>query len=339
MKLAVFAYSRQGCETARRVMAALPEWDGCAFAPQRICPPDFSAIEKPSQPFYGAQFHQADALVFVGSCGIAVREIAPHLTSKTTDPAVVCVDETARFAVSLLSGHIGGANALAEKIASELGAIPVITTATDRNGRFSVDRWAAENGLAIDDMALAKAVSAAVLEGDVPLCADFPVVTPLPSGLTAGESGDLGIAVTCRTDAPFSQTLRLIPQVLHIGLGCRRGTAKETIAQAVKSVLTAHRIDARSIKLAASIDLKRDEAGLLDFCRQQGWDIRFYSPEALQAVEGDFTASEFVSAVTGVDNVCERAALADADELWIKKTAVNGVTVALAAEKWEVRFG
>lgn len=338
MKLAVFAYSRQGCETARRVRAALAA-DCRAFAPQRICPPDFSPIEKPSQSFYGAQFRWADVLVFVGSCGIAVREIAPHLESKTTDPAVVCVDETAQFAVSLLSGHIGGANALTEKIASALGAIPVVTTATDRNGRFSVDKWAAENGLIIDDMALAKDVSAAILEGDVPLRADFPVATPLPLGVTAGESGDLGIAVTCRTDAPFSRTLHLIPQVLHIGLGCRRGTAKETIARSVESVLCEHHIDRRSIKMAASIDLKRDEAGLLDYCREQGWDIRFYSPEALQAVEGDFTASEFVSAVTGVDNVCERAALAEADELWIKKTAVNGVTVALAAEKWEVRFG
>lgn len=339
MKLAVFAYSRQGCQTARRVLSALAETEGCAFAPSHLAEEGFLPLAKPSRPFYGEWFHQADALVFVGSCGIAVREIAPHIESKLTDPAVVCVDETGTFAVSLLSGHIGGGNALTERLAAALGAQAVVTTATDRNGRFSVDTWGTENGLVIDDISLIKAVSAAVLEGEVPLCADFPIIEPLPLGLKRGDEGKLGIAVTCRTDAPFSRTLRLIPRVLHIGLGCRRGTAKKTVAQAVETVLAAEHIDPRAIKLAASIELKRDEAGLVDYCREQGWELRFYSAQRLQAVEGDFTASSFVSAVTGVDNVCERAALAEADTLWSKKTAVNGVTVALAAEKWEVRFG
>lgn len=338
MNIALLAYSRNGCETARRVMEALPEDEIRCYTAARIAQPPFGEIPKPSREFYGALFAEAQAMIFVGSVGIAVREIAPHVRSKATDPAVIAVDERGQFVVSVLSGHIGGANALTGRLAAALGATPVITTATDINHRFSVDAWAARRGYLISSLSAAKAVSAAVLEGEVPLCADAPIVPPLPAGVCLGQSGAVGIHIGYRKCRPFETTLHLIPPVLQLGLGCRRGTEQDAARRAVEQVCRENAIDRRAICCAASIDLKADEAGLLEYCREEKLPISFHSAAALQAVPGEFTPSDFVRSVTGVDNVCERAALLGAERLIVRKTALDGVTVALAVQTWEVRF-
>lgn len=340
MKLAIFAYSRRGCETALRVQGALcaPADECRCFAPAKYADGAVQPIVPPYNQFTGPLFAWADALVFVGAVGIAVRSIAPYVRDKRTDPAVLGVDELGRFVIPLLSGHIGGANALARRAANVLGAAAVITTATDINSRFSADAWAARHGLAITDMSASKAVSAAILEGVVPLCCDFPIVGGLPSGTAAGDTGEVGICISWKQKKPFAETLLLVPPVLHLGLGCRRGIAVEAIRDAVNRVLEDHGIHPGAIKCAATIDLKRDEPGLLAYCVQQGWPISFYSAQQLRAVEGEFTPSERVLQVTGVDNVCERAAMMCAHRLVVRKTACNGVTVALAEERWEAHF-
>lgn len=340
MKLAVFAFSRRGCETARRVLEAM-EGDcvGRAYTMEKYAGEGFIPIAPPLGKFTGPVFAWADAMVFVGACGIAVRAIAPYVRDKRTDPAVLVVDELGTFVISLLSGHIGGANDLTGRLAHALGAAPVITTATDVNRKFSVDAWAARQGFAIGSMHAAKAVSAAILEGPVPLVSDLPVVTDLPSGVTAGDSGSVGICISWEKKRPFDETLLLVPPVLHLGIGCRRGIRAQTIREAVEAVLAEGHIHPKAVKCAASIDLKADEAGLLEYCGEMGWPLSFYSAEELGRVEGTFTPSEFVRSVAGVDNVCERAALLGAETLVVRKTARNGVTVAVAAEHLEVRFG
>lgn len=340
MKLAIFAYSRRGRETALRARDCLarPEDEVRCFAPEKYAGGDFAPLRSPCAQFTGPLFAWADALLFTGAVGIAVRSIAPYVRDKRTDPAVLCTDELGQFVIPLLSGHIGGANALALQLAQGLGAVPVVTTATDVNGKFSVDTWAARQGLYIDHIKAAKAVSAAILEHPVPLCCAFPIEGELPPGTEPGGHGDVGICISCRKEAPFRQTLLLVPAVLHLGLGCRRGTTEETIRTAVEQVLSQHSIHPRALKCAASIDLKRDEQGLLDFCAARDLPLSFYSAEELGALEGDFTPSERVLRITGVDNVCERAAMMDARRLVVRKTACNGVTVAVAEEDWTVRF-
>lgn len=338
MNAALFAYSRRGCATARRVMEALGGYTVQAYTMERFEETGFSPIRRPARDFYGPIFADVQAMIFVSSVGLAVREIAPHLKSKATDPAVLVLDELGQYVIPVLSGHIGGANELAKELAVSLGAQAVITTATDINGRFSVDAWAAKNGCAITSLPVAKAVSAAVLEGDVPLTCDFPVVTDLPRGIVSGAAGALGVYIGVYEKTPFARTLRLIPRIVHLGIGCRKGTGEEAIRAAVDAALAEHGVDKRAVKCAASIDLKAQEAGLLAYCRAEGLPIEFYTAEELRAVRGEFTPSEFVKSVTGVDNVCERAALRNAETLLIKKTARDGVTVAAAAEHWEVRF-
>ena len=215
----------------------------------------------------------------------------------------------------------------------------MITTATDINKRFSVDAWAARNGYEIASLNRAKAVSAAILEQDIPLQCDYPIMTKLPGGVIPGDSGAVGIRISVYRDEPFERTLRLIPRILHLGIGCRKGTDISVIRETVDTVLKENNIDHRAVKCVASIDLKAEEAGLLAYCQEEKLPMTFYSNQELKAVPGEFTPSVFVQSITGVDNVCERAALIGAKKMIVKKTARNGVTVALAEEHWEVHFG
>ena len=336
MKIAIFAYSRGGCAAARRVSAALPEAETLCYAVPRLEEAGFLPLAKD---VYRERFSSMDALIFIGACGIAVREIAPYLVSKKTDPAVLCIDEKLQFVIPLLSGHIGGANDLSRRLAGALGASAVITTATDVNGKFAVDAWAAKNGCAISSMPLAKKVAAEILEHDVPLVSEFPVRGALPNGVVEGGTGTLGILIGVHTKAPFAETLRLVPRLLHVGVGCRKGISKEAVEAAIQTVFASHDLDLAAVKGVYSIDLKQQEAGLLAACAAHDWPAAFYTAEELRAVAGEFTESPFVQGITGVGNVCERAAMRGTDNLLVKKTALNGVTVAVAAEDWEVSFG
>ena len=336
MRITLFAYSRTGCGTARRVCAALAEAETVCYAVPRLEAEGFLPLGKA---VYGAVFSEMDALIFVGAAGIAVREIAPFVRDKRTDPAVLCLDERANFVIPLLSGHIGGANALARRLAAALGAAAVVTTATDVNGKFSVDTWAAEHGCAISDMGLAKRVSAEILEHSVPVCSEFPIRGPLPDGLVLGNSGELGIYIGVTMRTPFTHTLRLVPRVLRVGVGCRKGISQEAVENAIQEVFAEYALDIAAVSGVFTIDLKKNEAGLRDACEARGWPLTCCSAAELRAVPGDFTPSPFVESVTGVDNVCERAAMRGAERLLVRKCAKNGVTVAVAAEAWEVDFG
>lgn len=339
MKIALFAYSRQGCRTARRVMRFFENEELSAFTMERFAESGFSPIPRPSRSFYGTLFSESDAMIFVGSCGIAVREIAPHVKDKRTDPAVISLDELGRFVIPLLSGHIGGANRLAAELAAALGSTAVITTATDIHQKFSVDAWAARQGFHISSMLRAKEISAAILEEPVGLCSDLPIVSDLPNGVVMADSGKIGIYIGWQKKEPFEKTLRLVPPILHLGIGCKRNTPSEAIAEAVSLVLDRYKMDAHGVECVASVDLKSNEEGLLAYCREMQWPLSFYSADDLMSVSGDFTSSAFVKGVVGVDNVCERAALLGADRLVVKKTAHNGVTVAVAEKCMEVCFG
>ena len=327
MTVAVIAFTRRGAELGRKLAAAL---GGALYAPARFAA-DAGAEPVPALAAWtAARWEDSDALVFVGAAGIAVRAVAPHVRDKFTDPAVVSVDEGGRFAVPLLSGHVGGANELALRVAELTGGQAAVSTATDVNGLFAVDVWAKGNGLVITDRALAKEVSAALLEGKaVGFASDFG--HPCPAGLTQGPA-EIGVWVTARTGAgPFSRTLRLAPKGLILGVGCRRGTERAAIEEAAAEALAGY--EPLAVAAVATIDLKKDEPGLLAFCAARGLPLLTFSAGELSAVAGDFTPSDFVKGVTGVDNVCERAAAAAGGRIVVPKLAKNGVTASVAEKR------
>lgn len=280
-------------------------------------------------------FNEADALIFIGAAGIAVRAIAPHVRHKSLDPAVVVVDEGGSFAVPILSGHLGGANDLAREIAELIGAVPVITTATDVRGVFAVDEWARHQNLYVSNPEHIKHVSGKILAGEnVSVSSDYPISGAAPTGVVADGAADVRVSVKLTDDA-----LCLVPRIAVLGVGCRRGTSAETIAAEYHRMLEEENISAAALCAVSSIDIKRNEPGLAAFCAAQNVPFVTYTAAELAAAEGEFTPSEFVSRTVGVDNVCERsAALASGGELIVRKRAANGVTLALALKPLELNW-
>lgn len=281
-------------------------------------------------------FDKYEAIIFIGACGIAVRAIAPYIKSKVFDPAVVVVDERAEFAVPILSGHIGGANELALKIAEITGAKPVITTATDTNGKFSVDVFAVKNNLHIADMRMAKLISAELLQGHkIGLYSEFKLEN-VPDCFC--ENAEIGICISHDGEKkPFLETLNLIPKNVVLGAGCKKGTSD--MIMLAGEFLAAHGISREAVCMIASIDLKKDEKAMNRLADELGVPFRTYTARELSEQIGEFTSSEFVKETVGVDNVCERAVCASGAELAVKKTAKNGVTLAAGTISLKIDFG
>lgn len=276
------------------------------------------------------QFSNADALVFVGAVGIAVRAIAPHCRGKAVDPAVVVLDEQGRFAVSLLSGHLGGANDLTRQLAAACHAVPVITTATDGRGIFAVDEWAVRQHCAVAEPERIKYISGTLLAGKrVHYFSDWQIEGEPPAGVVPAATAAQADFVLTLT--PEGEALHIVPRIAVLGIGCKRGISECRLQEAFSVFCAANALAPQSVAAAASIDLKKDEQSLLDFAKNNGWTTEFYTAETLRAVRGHFTASQFVKGVTGVDNVCERAAVkAAGGKLFMPKWAYNGVTFAVA---------
>ena len=335
--IAFIAFTQRGCILAQKLAQGLPEqrsfagWSCHVSGPARYADELGIAAYESLDEWVGAAFAQDDALVFVGATGIAVRAIAPYTKDKFSDPAVVSIDEAGAFAVSLLSGHVGGANELARALSAVAGGQAVVSTATDVNGVFAVDEWAERNGFAIVERELAKKVSATLLEGGtVGFASDIAWEGELPAGLIEGPA-PLGICVSADTAAqPFPATLHVVPRTVVVGVGCRRGIEYPVLAQVVDDALEAAGVSWNEVATLATIDVKRDEEAIRKLAEAHRCDVRFYSAEELAQVPGEFASSAFVEQTVGVDNVCERAACADGARLFAPRHAEHGVTVALA---------
>lgn len=314
MKVACLAFTEKGFTLAKKLAEVLGGTAARSGRPLTL------------QQWTGTNFTRADALIYVGAVGIAVRAIAPCLRDKTTDPAVVAVDECAQFAVPLASGHLGGANDLARRIGSICGAVPVITTATDANGVFAVDAWARCQQCAVLRTEYIRRVSGALLAGQtVCMRTAFPIEGTPPSGIELTDEKPYSVYVG--VDAPPSTVLWVIPRRIVLGIGCRKGVGCADLEKALQQL----GVPLQAVCGVASIDLKAKEPGLLEFCADHGWGLKTYSAEELAKVPGVFTSSVFVTQITGVDNVCERAAvLASEGTLVQRKQARDGVTMAAA---------
>ena len=343
MKASVIAFSTKGCETAKKVAEAFPEGAAEVYAKTSMDTLGVQKVECSMHKWTENAFAEDDVIVFVGAIGIAVREIAPFVKRKDLDPAVIGIDELGHYCVPLLSGHIGGANGYAVEIARKVGAVPVVTTATDINGKISIDAWAVTNGLDVQNLGAIKDVSSAVLSGSpVGLVSDIPVAGEVPEELSGGKDAPVGVYIGYDTSAkPFPATLRLVPRTCAVGIGCRRGTPEEAIAAAVDEAFAKIGLPKESACGFATIDLKKDEEGLISLAGRRGLPLACYTAEELKEVPGEFSSSGFVKSVTGVDCVCERSAvrLAGGGKLLLRKQAGNGVTVAVAEKEISPSFG
>ena len=339
---AVYALTPQGADLARRLADAL---HGDLFLPAPL------AVRHGARPFDGllravaGTFPRYGRHVFVAAAGIVVRAIAPHIRTKERDPAVVVLDSEGRFVVSLLSGHLGGANALAREAAAVTGGTPVITTATDTAGLPSWDLLAAERDLAIADMAAVKTLNMAMLRGETVSVSDpenrlglFSGPGPSAAPVISVEEerlpeGGPAVTVTWRSEPGRPGRLVLHPRCLAAGVGCNRGTSAAEILELLESTFASRGLARASLAGLATIEAKRDEAGLLEAADRLGVSVTFYSAEALRDVPVP-TPSETVKRHMGVESVCEAAAIkrAGGGRLLVPKVRSRNATLAVALE-------
>ena len=380
MKVALICFSLTGQQTGERLCRGLEAAGMTAELDKKSkYLPD--SIQISTSAWAGEKFSDSDALIFIGATGIAVRSIAPYVASKKSDPAVLVVDECGKFVISLLSGHLGGANELALKTAEILEAIPVVTTATDLHHRFAVDVFAKKNHLYLTEREAAKQISAAVLDGkqvglwigeglvfeqedfqksclkELILCGsqeelysfaeEHPVIVitktaeegrQFVESLAGSLWGDVRNNVCGCERKPC--ILLLYPINITAGVGCRKQISKELFEKGLNDVLEGYGLEPTQLKQLASIDLKKEEPAILAYAQKYKVPFATYPAEQLEKITEVSATSRFVKQVTGVDNVCERAArTADADgELLCPKCIREQMTVAMTETEVTLEF-
>ena len=354
-QVAIVALTRNGVKTGHCLLQRLP--DGLLYAPERFVPevpadariiPTITSIRQTLQ----SAFLRHRALVCIMASGIVVREIASLLRAKHVDPAVVVMDEAGHYAISLISGHKGGANALAVQCAEILGGQAVVTTASDTQGLPSLDLLAKQYGWQMKPTRHLTAISAAMVNGQ-PICIyqdcgelswlrgleDSPFQKMDNFEKFAVSETEHRICITYRETAshfdPSMSVLVFHPPCLHLGIGCNRDTPAEEIASAIKDTLRRHKLSLHSIASLATIDIKADEKGILALSRGKGWPLRFYSKEDLSSVEAIPNPSDKAMECVGVAGVAEPAAVlsAGAKDWLVEKQKYPNVTVAVALQK------
>ena len=281
-------------------------------------------------------------LVFICASGIAVRTIVPFIKDKATDPAVVFMDEAGRFVVSLLSGHLGGANSLAREIARITGATPVVSTATDLRGLPCIEDVEKRFSLTIEDTRSIKRVNSEILKGGRVIVIDEDRERrsalkeafkngPFVFRKTAPKRGTGVIAlVSASTNAAPPASLVLRPKEIAVGIGCRRGVPLKEIKEAVDKAFKDAGLSTASIAKVATIDIKRDEQGLTGYARSLGLEIEFFKAKELEKGMKGLKRSRFVFDTTGAGGVAEPSALLSSGgkKLCIRKMKTGRVTVA-----------
>jgi cobalt-precorrin 5A hydrolase len=317
-RTAVIALSKGGGKLAERLAALLP---GSKIV----------SVQGGISRTLARTWQKYDHLICIMAAGIVVRAVAPLLSDKTNDPAVLVCDERGQFVISLLSGHLGGGNALAQHVAALIGGQAVITTASDVLGRTALDLWAREAGLAVADRhRLTHVMAKLVNSGSVTLCSEYPLPELPPDILLTDKPEQADLRITCRT-AQWPGQVVLHPKVLVVGIGCNRNTSAAEIAEALRLACAENGLALQSVRNLASIDMKQDEPGLLAVAEKQGWPIEFYTADQLNCV-GGVDSSAAVLRATGAKGVAEPAALLSSGggQLLVRKRKSPNVTVAIA---------
>lgn len=282
-------------------------------------------------------------LVFIMACGIVVRTLAPWLGNKSSDPAVVVLDEKGKFAISLLSGHVGGANQLASQVAQISGGTPVITTATDVNQAPAVDLLARDVNCTPYPASRVKLFNRWLAEGEkVNLYSRWPLPEDLQRGFCYIEkesqfTKESPMVYLTNQLVPPTEHLRLMlrPRNLVVGLGCRKGVTLQQVLTAVKTAFRLGNYSLLSLARLATVDLKLQEPALQQAAAYFKVPLVAVAREEIAKLDGQFTPSDFVQQKIGVGGVCEPAAMiaSGGGQIGVPKQKLGPVTVAIAEVK------
>lgn len=340
-KTAIYALTTRGAETARKIKAGLRSSD--LFLPSRIA--DHGAEEKQFEKLAAVlseNFNNYDGHIVAAAAGIVVRSLVSIIRDKTVDPAVVVVDQEGKFAISLLSGHLGGANELAAETARILGGQAVITTGTDIAGKPSLEVEAVRRGLKVENLKALSRISGDIIEGRAAPVYDpglwfWPGLKHRPDSVRFLDnkpdlSDDSPLVWVGHEVMDFPDSWLLVrPPSLAVGMGCNRGTGVDEIEELLRRVLKEKSLALKSVGRLASIEVKKDEEGILELGRRLEIEPIFFRKEELNAVQTP-NPSSTVKKHVGVESVCEAAAMlaARADRLLATKQKSRNATLAIA---------
>lgn len=275
------------------------------------------------------KFNNYDGHIFIMATGIVIRKISCLIKSKDIDPAVLVIDEGGNFVISLLSGHIGGANELTYKVANTFSLLPIITTSSDVTGKIAIDTLSQKLNCEMESLTKAKDLTSLIVDNK-------KVEILLPNNVKIGENTNSS-GVVIASNKKNIDIMRIYPKNLIVGVGCRRGTPKEEIFKALDEVMKKYNLAYESIKRIATVDIKADELGLLSLVEELQKELVIISREEIKEVEQRFKGSEFVKKQIGVSCVSEPCALLASNgngDFLEQKYIYNGITISIYEEKF-----
>ncbi|WKY47432.1 cobalt-precorrin 5A hydrolase [Eubacteriaceae bacterium ES3] len=345
-KWAIITLSKDGVTTARRLSKRLDDREVSIFTKEKYAGENEKLIATDISTFFGEIMKEFPVIIAIMATGIVVRAAAPYLLHKSKDPAILVMDTKGEFVISLLSGHLGGANDCARLIEDRFGSKAVITTGTDVKGTMAVDVLAEKINCEIADFTAAKDITAQILNGEkigiisedqVNLSGlDLPynlVVCP-DAGKLADLSGVIRISSRLEECDYGLPQVRLVPKNIIIGIGCRRNVSGEKILSKIEETFLSVGLDLRSIKLLATVSLKADEAGITEACQALGAKKVIIPDEMVKMVQNRFEGSDFVFQTTGMYAVSEPCGYVASGfgECLIEKKKLDGITLSVWRE-------
>ena len=326
MRYAVITFTQQGDKIAE-ILASSFNID--IYSKKRQSDFNFKEVSKKVMENYSG-------IIFISSTGIAVRAIAPYIKSKDVDPAVIVIDNSCNYVISLLSGHLGGANELALEISKMLKAQAVITTATDNLGIIAPDIIAKDNGFIIEDLKKAKDIAALLVEGKKVGFFDERGMVQTPAGYNSNLehiSGMLYIGSKDVTNGVLQEgsvpTLKLIRRDIVLGIGCRKDFSTEKMQKTVLKVLKEHNIDNRAIKSIATVEIKKDEVAIKALADHFNCQLKIFTTEDIGKVQHKFEGSDFVEKTIGVRVVSEPCVDLSGARIISGKMKLDGMTLCI----------
>lgn len=339
MNWAVITLSKKSLELALEIKSKIPEID--VYTMPKYMKNGVKPIESGLRTFNKYLFENYNTLVYIMAAGIVVRDISPYLKHKSLDPAVLVLDNNGEFVISLLSGHLGGANEKAKYLAEKIGATPVITTASDTNNKIAVDMIAKKYNLFINNFQKAKEITALIVNDDkVGVISEISFEEELPHNMIVIDSENENVEgiiyISNKEKVIFNKNfIQLIPRNIIIGIGCRKGTEEDNITNFIDENLRKLNITKRAVKKIVSIDIKKLEEGIIKSAEKYGVEFKTYNYKEIKEVENLFKCSEFVKKTTGVGSVCEPTGYlaSNKGKCLLLKTAKEGITLSI----WETK--
>ncbi len=336
MKIACISFTQQGKEIGEKLVKSSSKNN--KYIVHHFINDEIHRGIKARMDFFVNEY---DGLIFISATGIAIRFMHPYIINKILDPAVVVVDDGGNFSISLLSGHIGGANRLAQWVGDIIGAIPVITTASDNRGVESIDLFAMKNNYHMEDMGAVKDITAMMVnKNKVGFYSELKEVIKYDNlkildnfqGKDHSIQGVIIVSSQKRIDIPYEKHCRLIPKNINIGIGCRRRMEGKRIIEAIENILTQLNLSSKGIKAIGTIEVKKGEIGIIEACNHFNCPLKIFTLEEIKKVEDKFPKSEFVKKAIGVYSVSEPSAYLLGGKMLTGKIKIDGITISVAKE-------